>query len=168
MTALVRIPVGVVVARRKAASPWIDYTWRPIAVLPGVPAASSWTMLSEDADGATFYAGRADVELHPSETSNYRHNLSTGQPKLWVVLRPTGAEPPFQVVRVTADGSEGEGFTAAGDDIVEDVPMPEPVRDAVDAFIAEHHIERPFYKRKQDRADPESLGRRRVVGEDGE
>ena len=30
----------------------------------------------------------------------------------------------------------------------------------VDAFIAEHHVERPFVKRKRDRANPEALGRR--------
>ena len=44
-----------------------------------------------------------------------------------MVLRPTGVEPPFEVVRVTADGSEGEVFTAAGDDFVDQVPMPEPI-----------------------------------------
>src|SRR6185369_8898905 len=102
MSAIVRIPVGVVVERLKAESAWIDFTWRPSAVLPGEPAARPWTMLSEAADSATFYAGSAVVDLHPSETSNYRDNLSTGEPKLWVVLRPTGAEPPLTVVRVTA------------------------------------------------------------------
>jgi hypothetical protein len=40
------------------------------------------------------------------------------------------------------------------------VPMPEPVREVVEAFVAEHHVERPFYKRKRDRADPEALARR--------
>ena len=30
----------------------------------------------------------------------------------------------------------------------------------VEAFIAEHHVERPFVKRKRDRANPDALGRR--------
>jgi hypothetical protein len=38
--------------------------------------------------------------------------------------------------------------------------MPEPVREQVEAFVAEHHVEREFFKRKRDRANPESLGRR--------
>jgi hypothetical protein len=166
MSAIVRIPVGVVIERRKAESAWVDFIWRPVAVLPGEPEAKPWTMLSETAEGATFYAGPANVELHPSDTSNYRDNVSTGEPKLWVVLRPTGAEPPFSVVRVTADGSEGEGFTAAGDDIVDHVPMPKAIWDTIDAFIAEHHVERPFYKRKRDRANPEALGGRSPPAED--
>src|SRR4051812_40035418 len=113
MSALVRIPVGVVVERRKAVSHWIDFTWRPVAVLPGEPQATPWTVLSENAETTVFYAGRAEVALYASDSSNYRDNLSTGDPKLWVVLRPTDAQPPFEVVCVTADGSEGEGFTAA-------------------------------------------------------
>lgn len=136
---------------------------RPVAVLPGEPDAQPWTLLSESPEGATFYAGRADVEFHVSDTTNYRDNLSTGEPKLWVVLRPTGTEPPFEVVRVTADGSEGEGFTAAGDDVFEPVPMPEAIWDALDAFVAEHHVEHKFYKRVRDRIDPNALGRRNRV-----
>jgi hypothetical protein len=166
MDALVRIPVGVVVERSKAASQWVDFTWRPVAVLPGAPEAQAWTVLREDADTTTFYAGHSDLLLHSAETSNYRDNLSTGEPKLWVVLRPTGAEPPFEVVRVTADGSEGEGFTAAGDDVVDQVPMPEPIWSTVETFIAEHHVERTFYKRKRDRANLDALGRRSRVGDD--
>ena len=30
----------------------------------------------------------------------------------------------------------------------------------IEAFVAEHHVERPFVKRKRDRADPEALARR--------
>jgi len=51
-------------------------------------------------------------------------------------------------------------MTFAGNDIVEPVPMPEAVREQVAAFVAEHHVEQEFFKRKRDRADPQSLGRR--------
>ena len=43
---LARIPVGVMVERRKATSPWIDFVWRPVSVLPGEPAAAPWTLLA--------------------------------------------------------------------------------------------------------------------------
>jgi len=166
--ALLRIPVGVVVERRKASNPWIDFVWRPLSVLHGEPAAAPWTKLSEDPEVTTFYAGSAEVELHRTETGNYRDNLATGAPGLWVVLRPTGVEPPYEIVRVTADPSEGEAFTWTGDDVVEQVPMPQPISDLLQAFVAEHHVERAFYKRKRDRADPEALGRRGVARGDDE
>jgi hypothetical protein len=158
--ALGKIAVGVVVERRKAQSPWIDFTWKPVAVLAGLPEAAPWTKLSEEGDGATFYAGTAEVELHRTETGNYRDNLGSGAPKLWVALRPTGVEPPFEIFAVTADPSEGEAWTESGSDLVDVVPMPDALRATVDAFVTEHHVERPFYKRKRDRADPDAFARR--------
>ena len=101
-----------------------------------------------------------------SETGYYRDNLASETPSLWVALRPTGVEPPYEIVAVTADPAEGESFTQAGDDVVEAVPMPLPVREIVEAFVAEHHVERPFVKRERDRADPEALSRRAPIEKD--
>ena len=116
-------------------------------------------MIKHDGDRTSFYAGAAIVELYTSETSNYRDNLAAGA-QLWVVLRPTESDPAYQVMRVTADPSEGEAFTEAGNDIVEAVPMPEPIRETLEAFVAEHHVEQTFYKRKRDRPDKDALARR--------
>ena len=158
--ALAKMPVGIVVARRKAQSPWIDFTWMPVTALAGLPDAAPWTMLSQDENGATIYAGPADVELYRTETANYRENLGSGTPLLWVALRPTGVEPPYEIFGVTADPAEGEAWTEAGNDLVDVVPMPEAVRAMIEAFVAEHHVERPFHKRERDHADPEALARR--------
>lgn len=157
---LVTIPVGVVIERRKAKSPWVDFVWRPVAVLPGVPDAAPWTALEGDAERANFYGGAAAIALHRSDTSGYRDNLASSAALLWVVLRPTGREPPYEIAAVTADPGEGEAFTESGDNLVEAVPMPEPVRTALADFVARHHVEHPFVKRKRDRADPEAMAPR--------
>jgi hypothetical protein len=156
----IKIPIGVVVERRKAQSPWIDFVWKPATVLAGLPDAAPWTVLANNNDGTTFYAGAAEIELYRTETTNYRDNLASGAPLLWIALRPTGVEPPYDIVAVTADPAEGESLTESGNDLVDVVPMPEPVRVVIEAFVAEHHVERQFYKRKRDRADPEALARR--------
>jgi hypothetical protein len=163
---LTRIPVGVVVERRKAASRWIDFTWRPAMVLPGRPVAAPWTVLASEAEAVSFYAGSTEIGLYQTETGRYRDNLASGAPALWVALRPTGAEPPYELLAVTADPSEGESFTQAGDDLVGAVPMPAPVRQILEAFVAEHHVEQVFHKRKRDRADPEALARRGRINKD--
>ncbi|MDB5600132.1 MAG: hypothetical protein JWN71_2176 [Xanthobacteraceae bacterium] len=154
-----RMTVGVIVERSKSDSPWIDHLWRPVAVLGGVPETAPWTLLSDDGARATFYAGAAEIELHRSDTTNYRDNLATESPLLWVVLRPTEADPPYALFLVTADPAEGEAMTEAGNDLVETVPMPEPVREVVAGFVATHHVERVFFKRQRDAAGPER-GRR--------
>jgi hypothetical protein len=157
--ALARISVGVIIERREAASPWIDHVWQPVAVLPGLPETKPWTELAADGNATTFYAGAADLALYRTETSRYRDNLASGAPSVWVVLRPTGGEPPLSVVTVTADPAEGESFTEAGNDLVGAVPMPPTVREMLEAFVAEHHVEQPFFKRRRDRPDPERRGR---------
>jgi hypothetical protein len=158
--ALAKIAVGVVVERREAQSRWIDFTWKPVAVLPGVPDAAPWTLLSDHGSGASFYAGAVEIELYRTETAHYRENIASGTPVLWVALRPTGVEPPYELFAVTADPAEGEAWAQSDSDLVDVVPMPDAVRVQLETFVAEHHVERPFYKRKRDRADPEALARR--------
>ena len=129
-TPLARIPVGVVIERHKASSPWIDFTWRAVDVLDGVPDAAPWTVLRAAGDVTTFYGGAADIELYRSETAHYRDNLATGAPGLWVIMSPTDADPPYKILTVTADPSEGEGLTESAVNVVEQVPMPVPIIDA--------------------------------------
>jgi hypothetical protein len=154
------IAVGIVVERSKSASQWSDFLWRPLRALIGSPATPPWTKLSDDGERATFFAGTATIELHRTETANYRGNLMNDDPLLWVVLRPSEAEMPYDLLTVTADPAEGEAMTEAGNDLVETVPMPKAIQEAVADFVAEHHVERAFSKRKRDRVDPEALGRR--------
>jgi Protein of unknown function (DUF3305) len=158
-----KISIGVVVERRKAKSAWIDFTWTPVTVLAGAPSVCPWTILSESDDVTTFYGGAADIALYRTETSNYRDNLASDMPRLWVGLHPANGGPPYEIFAVTADPSEGEGWTESTSNLVDVVPMPETVRAVIAAFIAEHHVERPFHKRKRDRADPEALARRSPI-----
>ena len=162
-----RIPVGVVVERRKSSSPWTDVIWRPIAVLAGLPDAAPWTPLASEGESATFYAGAAEIELYRSETDNYRRNLVTEAPSLWVSLQAAEGEPPYAIAAVTADPAEGEGWTESGQGTIEAVAMPEALREAIAAFVAEHHVEHVFEKRKRDRADPEALARRSPLARNG-
>ncbi len=161
-TALVRIPVSVVVERRPAKSKWADYLWRPVSVLIGTPAAMPWTPIDTTPDATLFYAGEAVVELHRTETVYYRDNITSDAPTLWVVLQPAFSEFPYRVLSVTADPGEGEAFTDGGDNIVEALPMPADVLETVRQFIAEYHVERPFKKRRRTPSD--ALGPETDIG----
>jgi Protein of unknown function (DUF3305) len=152
--ALARIPVGVVVERRKARSPWIEFLWRPVFVFAGEPSAEPWTALGSTEDITLFYAGAAAVELYRTETANYSGNLESDGPLLWVILRPTGSEPAYRLLSVTADPAEGEALAAAGNDLVETVPMPAMIAREVADFVGRHHVEEPFFKRRRDGAEP--------------
>jgi hypothetical protein len=158
-TALARITVGVVVERRKARSMWADFLWRPISVFVGSPSAAPWTPLDTELETTLFYAGQAIIELHRTETTSYRDNLSSGAPALWVALHPAASGQPYEILAVTADPAEGEAFTDAGSYLVDTVPMPSEVVETIVQFLAEHHVERPFVKRRRQPAEP-TLARR--------
>jgi len=153
-TALARIPVGVIVERRKAKSPWIDYLWRPVSVLVGTPSAAPWSALNENSEAILFYAGAAMIELHRTETTYYRDNLASGAPSLWVSLPAAASELPYGILTVTADPAEGEALTDAGNNVVEAVPMPPEIIETIRHFLADHHVERPFIKRRRTPAEP--------------
>lgn len=161
---LLRVRVGIVVERRKTDSPWVDFIWRGVAVLPDEPKMEPWTLLREQEEATLFYAGSAAVDLYPSETARYRENLNSGNPSIWVILSPSDGPWPYAVAATTADPAEGESFTEAGANLVEAVPMPEAIRELIENFVAEHHVEREFVKRKQRRVDTEALARRHHEG----
>ena len=162
---LLSIRIGVVVERRRADSPWIDFVWRGTGVLPDKPEMTPWSVIREQGGTTLFYAGSATIDLYRSETERYRDNLATGAPSVWIALTPSEGAWPYAVSAVTADPAEGEAFTEAGANLVEAVPMPEVLHEAIENFIAEHHVETEFVKRERRRADPEALARRDHEGE---
>ena len=142
--------LGVVLARRSIDNPWIDHMWVAHTLLYPAPEVAAGTLLSKDESLALVYAGAATVELFVSETGNYRDNLMSGAPGLWVAARSRsdGGTPEF--VRVTADPTEGEAFFESGSDIVAALPMPVELNALIRAFVDEYHVERVFLKRKRD------------------
>jgi len=157
---LSKITVGVVVERRKAESMWVDVIWRAVGVLPDKPDMVPWTIMREDAEATLFYAGSTEIDLYRTETERYRENLASGAPGVWVVLSPAEGTFPYAVATVTVDPAEGEAYTEAADNLVEQTPMPDVLREALVQFVTEHHVEREFVKRKRRRADTESMARR--------
>ena len=162
------LTVGVVVERRViAGNPWIDHAWSPVAVLPDAPDMVPWTSLGRDDHGERFYLGAAELTLYSVDTANFRDNFTFGPPMLWVSIRPTGLEPALELVGVTADPYEGEGYCQTIGDIIEMLPMPGDVAAHVTAFFDTHHVERAFIKRQRDKTDPRKGGRRLPVGPSG-
>jgi hypothetical protein len=151
--------IGVVVERRVLKNQWVDHVWTPVAVLAGAPAAAPWTVLHETAELTRFYAGAYHLEFFGSDTAMYRDNLRSGRPNLWVSLRHVDAPPGIRLHFVTADPSEGESLTETGTDIIEAVAMPIELQQRLAAFVEAHHVERPFVKRRRDRANPEAMAR---------
>ena len=150
------LTVGVIVERCKIDHPWQDHKWRPVGVVAGGPQMEPWTMLVQQADSTQVLVGDSDIELHRKETPAYKHNMESGSPSLYVVLRRTEEdEHPLKVQLVTASPYEAEAYLESGDEIVESVPMPALIAQWVCDFIDTHHIEEVFKKRQRNKVDIE-------------
>lgn len=160
------IPVAVLAERRPATSPWAEWVWSAAEVLDYAPEAAPWTVLREEAGRTLFLAGATEIWLHPTDTDNYKHNLESASPRIWVVLRPVDAAPGMALQCVTVDAGEAHLYADSGSDLLESLPMPAFLLAPVTDFVARHHQERGFYKRKRDRADPEALARRSPMMDD--
>ncbi|MCC5965699.1 MAG: DUF3305 domain-containing protein [Natronohydrobacter sp.] len=158
--------VGVLAIRRPPVTKWGAGELRASGVLPQEPEAAPNTLLATDSGVETWYLGARDLVLYSGDTSHHRDNLTSGRPSIWVALR--GHDPAkVQIINVTADPYEGEGYASDLDLKVEAVPMPEPIRATVAAFIDAHHVEMPFKKRKRLPVDPNAMVARapRVLAE---
>ncbi len=145
---------GVLVRRTKVDNPWIDHVWSPAAVLEEAPSTTAWTRLSTSEGEELFYAGSAFLDLHPSETGNYRDNLIDGDPQVWVGMREGDGGHGVELVAVTADPTEGESMFESGL-IVGKTLMPPGISAWVAAYVDEFHVERVFQKRQRDKSGPD-------------
>jgi len=134
-------------ARRRVDGPWPVETWRVVAVLPSAVALDPGARIAAAAGEELVYAGACDLTFHRADTSAYRDNLQSGEPKLWVMT--PGADEPARAGRVTADPYEGEALAETHAERLDTAPMPLAVQEELARFVAQHHVERPFIKRKR-------------------
>lgn len=163
------MPVGVVMERRAIDSPWADHVWRAVAVIPGAPPVEGeWRRMLEGNGWAQYHAATLPLAIYSSETDGYRANLNSGAPKVYVVLRPNPdpAGPELQVFHLTLCPYEASRYAGMGDDVVEEVPMPDEMAAWLADFVEKHHVEVPFIKRQRLPYDPRkvSFGRRGPKG----
>ncbi len=159
------ISIGLVMERLAPSSAWGSDIWLPVQILAGTPDTPPWTELSRGADRTRYFAGTFVVTLYSTHAGFYRDNLIADRPRLWVAMRDGGPERPVEIIAVTADPTEGEGYTETGTNVVEVIDLPAWLAGEIAAFATEHHVERVFEKRKRDRRPPGIDGRKRPIDE---
>ncbi len=132
------VRLGVVMTRSPGVTRWAKWSWKATAVFPGAGEAD-WKLLRSAGD--------------VSDTEEYVHELETDTPSVYVVLRPDPDVEPsgLEVVQVTASPYEAQDYCDSGEEVVEKVPMPAAILAEVQAFVAEHHVEEPFVKRRRNK-----------------
>ncbi|MDJ0739229.1 MAG: DUF3305 domain-containing protein [Gammaproteobacteria bacterium] len=141
-------PVAVILERRKASSPWCDYTWQAkgIAVGRGDDAADP-RVVRDDGDSALFLVGGLDVTLYADECESYYYNLISETPRAYVVAHvgdPDSAPEPF---RISMSFDEAHAYLE-GDDEIFAVDVPAEVYRWTEAFVIANYFPEKKRKRK--------------------
>jgi len=163
-----RFPIAVDFRRVALDNRWISERWEPFAVVftpeetdvAGTPVASAL-----DGSGDLWRFEHCTLELHISEAEGYYLNLSSPEPKVFVMWRLTPDEgvPPVAPVRVTVSYNEA-ARSLDGGEAVDPVPMPDDLHALMREYVARHY--RQERKQKAKRNDPHADGlfrRERVV-----
>jgi hypothetical protein len=157
---VLRFPVDVIIERVPIANRWVDEKWQPASVVPaGVPGPDLDLvpgpphLLNDGPDGSTWrFPGHA-IELHRSEGEGYYLNLSTEQPRVFVMWRRAEGEasPPVYPVVVTVSYNEAARMMDGGEQ-VDAVAMPVPVMEWTRPFMEANY--KPEPRQKKRRNDP--------------
>ncbi len=153
------MPLGVVLERREIDNPWQSVSWHAVAVIPGAPEIDEARLLRDGPGWAQYHAATLELQLHRSDTEGYKHNITNEEvPVVYVVLRfddddegdvdDDGAPRPFLVTACPYEASAYLDTTATGE-MVEPVPMPEGVKAWVQDYVAKHHVDVPFVKKRK-------------------
>lgn len=153
--------LGVVGVCYPPANRWAAGQTRPVAVMADLPSLEPGALMTERDGVRTIYLGDFALVLHSGETRHYIDNLRARQPSVWVAMIAD------QVQLLTVDPYEGEALAGDVERVVEALPMPAQTAARIEAFIAQHHVEETFYKRKRQPAtSPDDRRAPRVLSDE--
>jgi hypothetical protein len=135
-----KIPVAVVMQRRTSANRWQSEVWEPWGVLPGYAGDREPRLLVDQAGLQQWLHPGFSLVLHRDETEGYYLNVSTDNPRVFVLWRMDGdSGVPLDV---TASYNEG-GRWLDGGHSVNSVPMPPEVFAWVGEYVEKNYRPEP-------------------------
>jgi len=145
-----RFPIAVVMERVAIDNRWVSEKWQPAAVIPGGgPVAPGVEQLEAGAErGRWLYRG-LELELHRSEGEGYHLNITSPEPRVFVLWRFDGGQAVPH--HVTVSYNEAARWLDGGEQ-VDSVAMPAAIMSWMVPWVAAHY--RPEPRKKVRRNDP--------------
>ena len=131
--------VAVVMQRRPIANRWQSEVWEPVGVLEDETQGAPRQLVDHPESAQWLHPG-FEVQLQRSEAEGYFHNVSTGQPRVFVLWRMEEGRAVPQFVTVSYD--EASRWMDGGES-VDSVAMPADLHAWVAAFVEENYRPEP-------------------------
>lgn len=148
-----QFPLAIIVERRRIENRWINEKWEIVGVVPALPdpadVAPQPRQIFADETRTQYRVDGLALELFRDEAENYYLNLSSPEPRVFVMWR---LEDDFaRPVVITVSYGEAARMLDSGEQ-VDGVPMPPEVAGWLGEFVNTHY--KPEPKRKVRRNDP--------------
>lgn len=151
-----QFPLAIIVERRRLQNRWVSEQWEVVGVVPALPATDAGDsangqpqQIFADEERTQYRVDGLGLELFRDEAENYYLNLSSPEPRVFVMWR---LENDFaRPVVITVSYGEAARMLDAGEQ-VDGVPMPLEVAGWLGEFVRIHY--KPEPRRKVRRNDP--------------
>lgn len=142
-----RRTVAVVMARTPLASRWQSEKWEAKGVVPDIfgPDAVPRTLYDDGTRLEVLYPG-FDIDLKGEELESYFLNLTSPQPKAFVLVRADDGTP--RPAYVSLSYTRAAGWMDANE-TVDAVPLPPDLHAWVGEFVERYYRPRPKFKRER-------------------
>ncbi len=146
-----QFPVAVIVEKARLENRWISEKWEAIGVVPAfeMPVDAPAKSIFADEQRERFLVGRFELELFRDEVDNYHLNLTSPEPRVFVMWR---MEEDFaQPKELTLSYGEAARWLDSGEQC-DGVAMPPQIADWLGDFVNTHY--KPVMRKKNKRNDP--------------
>lgn len=146
-----QFPVAVIIEKTSLDNRWVSEKWEAIGVVPAfeTPADSSPRKIFADEQRQQFLCGHFPLELFRDEVDNYHLNLTSPEPRVFIMWRMTEDFPT--PVAVSLSYGEAARWLDSGEQC-DGVPMPPEIADWLGDFVNTHYT--PAVRHKVKRNDP--------------
>ena len=150
--AMKHFPIAVIIEKTRLDNRWVSERWEAIGVIPAFaadPADSAPRRIVAEVDREQFLTGHFRLELFRDEVDNYHLNLTSPEPRVFVMWRMEDDFP--RPVSVTLSYGEAARWLDSGEQC-DGVAMPPEIADWLGDFVNTHY--KPAVRHKIKRNDP--------------
>jgi len=130
--------------RRKLDNPWQSELWEVAGVLVPYHGPDEPRLIVEHEQASQWLHPGLKLRLYRDEGEGYYMNITTAEPRVFVMWRAEGGQAVPQFV--TASSNEASGWMDSGEE-VGSVPMPRDVAQWVAEFVRDNYRPEPKKKR---------------------
>jgi Protein of unknown function (DUF3305) len=157
-----QFPIAVIVEKTRLENRWVSEKWEVIGVVANFDqaqasdSAPSSRSIFTDAEREQFLVGPFNLELFRDEVDNYHLNLTSPEPRVFVMWRLE--DDMARLKEVTLSYGEAARWLDSGEQC-DGVPMPPEIADWLGDFVNTHY--KPAVRKKIKRNDPFANERQR-------